>query len=52
MRDSFSYALLTEIAKVLLLMVLLLSAEYARQAPEHDPALSTRAISQSETSNL
>ncbi|MEQ1712567.1 MAG: hypothetical protein ABL908_14360 [Hyphomicrobium sp.] len=31
MRHTFSYALLTEIAKVLLLMVLLLSAEYARQ---------------------
>ena len=32
MRHPFSYALLTEIAKVLLLMVLLLSAEYFRQS--------------------
>lgn len=32
MRHPFSYALLTEIAKVLLLMVLLLSAEYMRQS--------------------
>ena len=31
MRHTLYYALLTEIAKVLLLMVLLLSAEYARQ---------------------
>lgn len=44
MRDTFSYALLTEIAKVLLLMVLLLSAEYARQdteRPNHPRALTT-----------
>lgn len=49
MRDTFSYALLTEIAKVLLLMVLLLSAEYARQDngnPSH-----TRALSSSERLN-
>ena len=52
MRDSFSYALLTEIAKVLLLMVLLLSAEYARQAPDAEDARSPRALSQSERSSL
>lgn len=32
MRHPFSHALLTEVAKVLLLMVLLLSAEYVRQS--------------------
>lgn len=49
MRDTFSYALLTEIAKVLLLMVLLLSAEYARQEPSEN--LSPRAPSASERAN-
>lgn len=43
MRHPFSYALLTEIAKVLLLMVLLLSAEYLRQPDSN--AGGTRTIS-------
>lgn len=46
MRDTFSYALLTEIAKVLLLLLLLLSAEYARQDPSEPHA--TRTLSASE----
>lgn len=36
MRDTFSYAMLTEIAKILLLLLLLLSAEYIRQGDEPD----------------
>ncbi len=43
MRHPFSYALLTEIAKVLLLMVLLLTAEYIRQSD--DTSTKPRALS-------
>lgn len=46
MRHPFSYALLTEIAKVLLLMVLLLSAEYFRKSDEI--SASPRALSSME----
>ena len=49
MRQTFSYALLTEIAKVLLLMVLLLSAEYARQGDGN--SAHPRALSMSEQMN-
>ena len=48
MRDTFSYALLTEIAKVLLLALLLLSAEYIRQDDTTSMASSTRGLSVSE----
>jgi len=46
MRDTFSYALLTEIAKVLLILLILLSAEYARQDDGTPPG--PRAITQAE----
>jgi hypothetical protein len=46
MRDTFSHALLTEIAKVLLLMVLLLSAEYARQPADETAGPRTLSLSE------
>jgi len=47
MRDRFSYAMLTEIAKVLLIMLLLFSVQYIRQTSE--PGNGPRDLTRAET---